>query len=111
MFLLSSSIVMFRFMVPSWACPGAPYAGLERLANELKGERDAWKSQAERHEEAARELRILVQGAQALARALPANVEDASETHTEARRGDEASRMADGTSSVWQRLRRRLSGA
>jgi len=90
---------------------GERVAGLERLADELRGERDAWKAQAERHEEAARELRILVQGAQALARALPANVEDASETHTEAAGRDEASRMADGTSSVWQRLRRRLGGA
>lgn len=86
-------------------------AGLDRLADELRGDRDAWKAQAERHEEAARELRILVQGAQALARALPANVEDAPETHAEPSRGDEASRMADGASSVWQRLRRRLGGA
>ncbi len=52
---------------------------------ELRGDRDAWKAQAERHEEAARELRILVQGAQALARALPANVgDDAQGTHVEA---------------------------
>lgn len=58
---------------------GERVAGLERLADELRGERDAWKAQAERHEEAARELRILVQGAQALARALPANVEDVDE--------------------------------
>ncbi len=86
-------------------------AGLERLADELRGDRDAWKAQAERHEEAARELRILVQGAQALARALPANVEDVPETHVEALGRDEASRMADDTSSVWQRLRRRLGGA
>ena len=47
-------------------------AGLERLSEELKHERDAWKDQASRHEVAARELRILVQQAQALARALPA---------------------------------------
>lgn len=86
-------------------------AGLERLADELRGDRDAWKAQAERHEEAARELRILVQGAQALARALPANVEDVPETHAEALERDESSRMADDTSSVWQRLRRRLGVA
>ncbi len=30
-------------------------AGLERLADEVRGERDAWKAQAERHEEAARD--------------------------------------------------------
>jgi len=86
-------------------------AGLERLADELKGERGAWMAQAERHEEAARELRILVQGAQALARARPANVEDASETHVEARRGDEAPQMTDDVLTFWQRLRRRVGGA
>src|SRR5215218_684924 len=32
-------------------------AGLERLADELKGERDAWREQAQRDGEAARELR------------------------------------------------------
>ena len=37
-------------------------SGLERLADELRDDRDAWKVQAERHEEAARELRYLVQG-------------------------------------------------
>ena len=54
------------------------------------------------------ELRFLVQVAQALA--LPANVEDALETPTEASGRDASSRMADDTSSVWQRLRRRLGG-
>lgn len=77
-------------------------------ADELRDERDAWKAHAERHEEAARELRILVQGAQALARALSANVEVAPETHAEASGRDERARMADDAPSTWQRLRRRL---
>ncbi len=59
-----------------------------------------------------RELRILVQGAQALARALPANFEDAPGSHVEARRGDEAPQMTDDdVLTFWQRLRRRVGGA
>jgi len=70
-------------------------ADLEGLADESRGERDAWKAQAEWHEEAARERPLLVQGAQALARALPANVEDAAETHPEASGYDERPRMGE----------------
>ena len=47
-------------------------AGLERLTTELAEDRNAWREQAARSEESARELRILVQQAQALAQALPA---------------------------------------
>ena len=47
-------------------------AGLERLTTELSEERNAWREQAARSEESARELHILVQQAQALAQALPA---------------------------------------
>jgi hypothetical protein len=54
--------------------------GLERLVGELRGERDAWQAQAERHEGAARELRILVRQAQELSRALPATA-DSSNPH------------------------------
>jgi hypothetical protein len=39
-------------------------AGLERLAEELKGERDAWREQAQRDGEAARELRVLLRNEQ-----------------------------------------------
>jgi len=46
-------------------------SGLERLADELQSERDAWREQAARDGDAARELRILLRHAQAL----PANVE------------------------------------
>lgn len=46
-------------------------SGLERLTDELTGERDAWRDQATRDGEAARELRILLQQAQAFANALP----------------------------------------
>lgn len=44
-------------------------AGLERLAAELQGERDAWREQAQRDGEAARELRVLLRNEQM--RALP----------------------------------------
>jgi len=43
--------------------------GLERLVGELQGERDAWRAQAQRDGEAARELRVLLQNEQL--RALP----------------------------------------
>lgn len=45
-------------------------AGLEQLADELRSERDAWREQAARDGDAARELRILLRQAQTLA--LPA---------------------------------------
>jgi len=41
-------------------------AGLERLTTEFSKDRNAWREQAARSEESARELRILVQQAQAL---------------------------------------------
>lgn len=44
-------------------------AGLERLAAELQSERDAWREQAQRDGEAARELRVLLRNEQM--RALP----------------------------------------
>ena len=47
-------------------------AGLERLGAELAAERDAWRDQAARHEEAAQQLRTLVAQAQQMTRALPA---------------------------------------
>jgi len=46
--------------------------GLEALAGELRSERDAWRDQAARSDDAARELRVLVRQAQTLAQALPA---------------------------------------
>jgi len=47
-------------------------AGLERLGAELATDRDAWRDQAARHEEAAQQLRTLVAQAQQMTRALPA---------------------------------------
>lgn len=44
-------------------------AGLERLTDELKSERDSWREQAQRESEAARELRVLLRNEQM--RALP----------------------------------------
>jgi len=53
--------------------------GLEALAGELRSERDVWREQAARSDEAARELRVLVRQAQTLAQALPATTGQASE--------------------------------
>jgi len=39
-------------------------AGLERLTEELQTERDAWRDQAQRDGEAARELRVLLRNEQ-----------------------------------------------
>jgi hypothetical protein len=57
-------------------------AGLERLLEEVKRERDDWQAQASRHEDAARELRILVRQAQSLAQALPMQTGDDAEART-----------------------------
>ena len=46
--------------------------GLRELAGELRRERDDWREQAVKSDDAARELRVLVRQAQELARALPA---------------------------------------
>jgi len=88
-------------------------SGLERLADELSGERDAWRDQATRDGEAARELRILLQHAQAFASALPATITpqdgpDGPDAHGEAPGGGETARRGDDAPSAWQRLRRRL---
>ena len=72
-------------------------AGWERLGAELATERDAWRDQAARHEEAAQQLRTLVAQAQQLTRALPAG-DDGAPPDQPPRPGP------------WQRLRRRLRG-
>ena len=46
--------------------------GLEALVAELRSERDAWREQAARSDDAAGQLRVLLQQAQAFAQALPA---------------------------------------
>ncbi len=88
-------------------------SGLERLTDELTGERDAWRDQATRDGEAARKLRILLQHAQAFANALPATIasQDGPDVHGEAPGGGETARRGDDALSAWQRLRRRLGGA
>mgnify|MGYP000538825339 CR=1 FL=1 len=63
-------------------------SGLERLAEELKSERDAWREQAARDGDAAQQLRVLLQQAQALAQALPAHVEPSEAAHSVAFSGD-----------------------
>jgi ferric-dicitrate binding protein FerR (iron transport regulator) len=47
-------------------------SGRERVTSELTEERDEWRGQAMRHEEAARELGTVVQQAKQLAQTLPA---------------------------------------
>ncbi len=49
-------------------------AGLERLAQELQGERDAWREQEASERDASAQLRVLLQQAQTLAGAIPATV-------------------------------------
>jgi uncharacterized protein involved in exopolysaccharide biosynthesis len=53
--------------------------GLEALVAELRSERDAWREQAARADEAAAQLRVLVQQAQAIAQALPATTGQAGD--------------------------------
>ncbi len=80
--------------------------GLERLADELKSERDAWRDQAARTEDAARELRILLRQAQTLA--LPPSVE-ASETRVTANTPqDDSGVPKGGFESLIARIRTRL---
>jgi len=88
-------------------------SGLERLTAELSDERDEWREQARRHEDAARELRILVQGAQALARVLPASTGDGGGEDAPAppQSPQDAQRAARGPGWLWNRLVRRLGGA
>jgi len=87
--------------------------GLERLVGELQGERDAWQAQAQRHEDAARELRILVRQAQELSRALPGTA-GGGEPRDPATSAAQPSGAAPQTATyaaghgLWQRLRRLL---
>jgi transcriptional regulator of acetoin/glycerol metabolism len=99
-------------------------AALERLIvarddmiAELREERDAWREQATRHEEAARELRILVRNAQELSRALPATTgldrEDGSTAAPGAAGGHDQppSPSQSPPQGLWQRLRQLLGTA
>jgi hypothetical protein len=78
--------------------------GLERLVTELQTDRDAWQAQAQRADEANREMRILVQQAQALSRALPAP--ESTPELNEARTNIHEEMHRQG---LWQRLREYLS--
>lgn len=81
-------------------------AGLERLSDELQNERDAWRDQAARAEEAARELRILLRQAQTLA--LPPSVET-PETHAATNTvQDDMGVPKGGIASLIARIRSRL---
>lgn len=84
-------------------------AGLERLTDELQGERDAWRDQAARAEDAARELRILLRQAQALA--IPANTEGV-ETHAIVGQGENDPALhTSGLLGIIARIRARLGVA
>lgn len=90
------------------ALEGTRLQELERLVGELRGERDAWRGQAKRDEEAARELRILVRQAQSLAQALPA-----TSGATEAQSSSERLGASDIQSlrlGTWRRLHKFLGG-
>jgi excisionase family DNA binding protein len=50
-------------------------AGAERMIDELRADRDAWRERAQQDAEAAREMRVLLQQAQSIALALPAKTE------------------------------------
>ncbi len=86
--------------------------GLERLIDELAShrdkletERDDWKEAARRESDAARELRVLLKGAQDSTRALTATLEPhAGPGPSDAPHG------ATPVAGVWDRLRRWVSG-
>lgn len=76
-------------------------AGLERLVTELQQDRDQWREQAHRADDAGRELRILLQQAQALA--LP-------DGDTPGGTGETDNHAGGRRPGVWQRLRNRVGG-
>jgi len=87
--------------------------GLERLVGELQSERDAWQAQAQRHEDAARELRILVRQAQEFSRALPETAGGDAPRNPVIGKPVGDAPHADAHAAgqgLWQRLRRILGG-
>ena len=96
--------------------------GLERLIDELAGqrdklgiERDDWKDAARRESEAARELRVLLKGAQDSTRALTATLEPhTSPEPRDTPHGPQAAPDAPHgdapAMSAWERLRRWVGG-
>ena len=90
--------------------------GLERLIDELAGQRDSleterddWKDAARRESEAARELRHLLAGAQESTRALTATLEPVDTPHGPPTAAD-APHGAGPALSAWERLRRWVGG-
>ena len=96
--------------------------GLERLIDELAGqrdkletERDDWKDAARRESEAARELRVLLKGAQDSTRALTATLEphtspELRDTPHGPQAAPDAPHGAAPAVSAWERLRRWAGG-
>ncbi len=81
-------------------------AGLERLTDELTSERDAWRDQAARTEDAARELRILLRQAQMLA--LPSNAGREETPTTASTTQDDTDTVKNGLAGLIARIRDRL---
>jgi excisionase family DNA binding protein len=86
--------------------------GLERLIEELAShrdkletERDDWKEAARRESDAARELRVLLKGAQDSTRALTATLEPHGSSEP-----SDAPHGATPALSAWERLRRWAGG-
>lgn len=96
--------------------------GLERLIDELAShrdkletERDDWKEAARRESDAARELRVLLKGAQDSTRALTATLEPhagpgPSDAPHGAQTAPDVAHGAEPPVSLWERLRRWVSG-
>ena len=96
--------------------------GLERLIDELAShrdkletERDDWKEAARRESDAARELRVLLKGAQDSTRALTATLEphtspELRDTPHGAQAAPDAPHGAAPALSAWERLRRWVAG-
>jgi len=90
--------------------------GLERLIDELAGQRDKlgterndWKDAARRESEAARELRVLLKGAQESTRALTATLEPVDAAHG-AQQSADMVQQTEPTLGAWERLRRWVTG-
>jgi len=96
--------------------------GLERLIDEVAGhrdkletERDDWKDAARRESDAARELRVLLKGAQDSTRALTATLEphtspEPRDTPHGPQAAPDAPHGATPALSAWERLRRWAGG-
>lgn len=89
--------------------------GLERLIDELAGQRDRLETERDDWKDAARELRVLLKGAQDSTRALTATLEpltipELRDTPHGAQAAPDAPHGAAPALSAWERLRRWAGG-